>query len=212
MSLTEKSVAEFLDVLSSKEPAPGGGSASALAGSIGSSLSIMVGNLTIGRKRYRNLEEVEQKELDQNLEELQQIKSNLDSLIDRDKEAFDKVMTAFKMPKDTEEEKAKRKEAIQGATKVALEIPLETARECLKVLKLQEAFARNGNPNAITDVGVGALMAFAGIEGALYNVEINLMDLDDETYKNKVNQETEDILSEGKELKENIQKLVSEKL
>ncbi|ACB84024.1 cyclodeaminase/cyclohydrolase family protein [Natranaerobius thermophilus] len=212
MSLTEKTVEEFLEVLSSKEPAPGGGSVSALAGSLGSCLTTMVGNLTIGKKRYRNLDEAEQRELDEKFEQVQKIKTNLDNLIDRDKEAFDEVMAAVKMPKETEEEKAKRREALQKATQTALEVPLETARECLKVLQLQEAFARNGNPNAITDVGVGALMAYAGIEGAIYNVKINLSDLKDENYKKQVEQEVEKLLTEGQQLKEKIQSMVDEKM
>ncbi len=212
MSLTDKSVTEFLEVLSSKEPAPGGGSVSALAGSIGGSLATMVGNLTIGKKHYRKLEESEQKVVDEKFEQVQQVKSNLDELIDKDKEAFDEVMAAIKMPKETDEEKTKRKETLQEATKTALEVPLETARQCLEVLKLQETFATYGNPNAITDVGVGALMAYAGIEGAIYNVNINLMDIKDEDYKTKVNEETEHILTEGERLKTKIQELVAEKL
>ncbi len=210
--LIDMQVKEFMDTLASKEPTPGGGSASALAGGMAASLGIMVGNLTIGRKRYRNLSEDDQNELDDKYEKLQAAKRKLEGLVDKDKEAFDQLMAAFKMPKETDTEKEQRKRAIQEGTQRALDVPLETAQECLEVLHYLEVFARNGNPNAITDVGVGALMAQTAMEGALYNVEINLMDVADESYKKELRQQKEKMQVEGNELKEKIESLVYERM
>lgn len=210
--LIEKSLKDFNEVLASKSPTPGGGSVAALAGAIGASLTQMVGNLTIGKKAYKALEEDLQKQIDTQTEEAQRLMGELNDLVDEDTKSFDKVMEAMKLPKETEEEKAARRKAIEAGTVVAMETPLKTAKTCLEVLKLQKLFAEYGNKNAITDVGVGALMAYSGVEGAALNVKINLGGLSDADYVAKVDKEVVELIKEANEIKEEIMKTVYSKL
>lgn len=210
--LIEKTVKDFVEAVASKAPAPGGGSVAALTGGLGSALTAMVGNLTIGRKAYEALDEEKKKMLDVNFDEAMKLVERLNELVDEDTRSFNGVMAAFKMPKETDEEKAARSKAIQEATKEALEVPLDTAQRCLDVLKLQKAFAEYGNPNAITDIGVGALLGYSGLEGALFNVRINLSGIKDQEYVAKINKECEEIMNEGNSLKEEVLKIVYSKL
>lgn len=210
--LLEMKTEEFIGAVASKSPAPGGGSVSALAGSLGASLTTMVGNLTIGRKRYRELEAVQQESLVQNYEAVMKRMEVLNDLVQKDTTAFNGVMEAMKMPKDTEEDKTVRKKAMEEATKEALEIPLEVAKECFEVLKLQKVFGEYGNPNAITDVGVGALLAYSGLEGALLNVLVNLQGISDKNYVESVNQQCRELREEGNRIKEDTLKTVYQKL
>jgi formiminotetrahydrofolate cyclodeaminase len=210
--LMDKSVKDYVLQVASKEPTPGGGSVAALAGSLGSALTAMVGNLTIGRKIYDELDSDIKKVMDENFEELQKSVEKLSRIVDEDTKAFDEVMAAFKLPKDTEEEKKKRTDAIQAGYKVALEVPLRCAEECFKVLKLQKVFADHGNVNAITDVGVGALLAATGLEGALLNVKINLASIKDEDYRNEMDKKVNQLLKEGTQLKEDLLKTVYTRL
>lgn len=210
--LLEKSVEEFVASVASKDPAPGGGSVAALSSSLGSALTTMVGNLTIGRKSYEKLTTEQQRAVDQNFENVQSLMERLNQLVEEDTTAFNGVMKAFKMPKDSDEEKKARKEAIEEATKEALEVPLTVGKESLEVLKLQQVFADYGNPNAITDVGVGALLAYAGLEGALFNVLINLQGLSDEEYIKDIKKQCEELKQEGNQLKEATLTTVYEKL
>lgn len=181
----EKSLKEYIDSVASKEPTPGGGSVAALAGSLGAALTAMVGCLTIGRKIYEELDEEVKEVMDKNFKELYNSIERLNGIVDEDTKAFDKVMEALKMPKETEEEKKARSEAIQEGYKVALEVPLRCAEECYQVLKLSRVFADHGNVNAITDVGVGALLAAAAVESAILNVKINLKSIKDAEFKKK---------------------------
>ncbi len=208
----EKSLKDYISDVSGGAPTPGGGSVSALAGSLGAALTSMVGNLTVGKKAYDALEEETKKAMDTSMDEIQKLIVRLEEIVDEDTKAFDEVMAAFKLPKETEEDKKARSEAIQAGTKTALEVPLECAKECFEVLKLQEVFAEYGNVNAITDVGVGALLAYAGVEGALFNVKINLASIKDEEYKEKIEKEVDELLKESKDLKEELLKTVYSKL
>ena len=210
--LINKSVKDYVLQVASKEPTPGGGSVSALAGGLGAGLTAMVANLTIGRKIYEELDDEKKKEMDSNFEELQKSIEKLNDIVDEDTKAFDGVMEAFKMPKETEEEKQKRSAAIQEGYKKALEVPFKCAEECFHVLKLQEVFAHHGNINAITDVGVGALLAATGLEGALLNVKINLSSIKDEEYRKEMEKKVDQLLKEGTELKEELMKTVYERL
>lgn len=210
--LIKKSVEEFVESVASKAPAPGGGSVAALTGSLGSALTAMVGNLTKGKKAYNELDAKHREELDNNFDEANKLVDRLNELVDEDTKSFNGVMAAFKMPKETEEQKSARRKAIQEATKEALEVPLETAKKCLEVLRLQKVFAEHGNPNAITDVGVGALLGYAGLEGALFNVKINLSGLKDADYVSKIDEECKAIIAEGNSLKEEVLKIVYSKL
>lgn len=210
--LIDNSLKDYIAQVASKEPTPGGGSVAALAGGLGAALTAMVGNLTIGRKIYIELNDEIKKEMDNCFEELNKSIERLNKIVDEDTRAFDKVMEALKMPKETEEEKKARSEAIQEGYKVAMEVPLRCAEECYNVLKLQRVFANYGNVNAITDVGVGTLLAATGLEGAILNVKINLKSIKDIDYKNMMEEKINTLMSEGMKLKEESLKIVYERL
>lgn len=196
----------------SGNPTPGGGSVAALAGTLGSALTQMVGNLTFDKKSYEELDGDVKNELQENFTILEGKMKILSDIVDEDSKAFDGVLDAFKMPKETDEEKSLRTRAIQEGYKHALEVPLRCAKECLEVLKLQRVFGKFGNINAITDVGVGALLAYAGLEGALLNVRINLLSVKDQEYKIEINKKIDMIMEEGLKLREEVLKLVYERL
>lgn len=206
------SLKEYTANVASGDPTPGGGSVSALAGSLGGALTSMVSNLTVGKKAYEELSEDIKNQILENSKEIDTLTKALGDIVDEDTKAFDKVMEAFKMPRETEEEKAKRSDAIQEGYKIALEVPLRCAEKCLRLLELQEVFADHGNVNAITDVGVGTLLAYSGLEGALFNVTINLGSIKDEEYKKEKEEEVSKVLNRGKEIKEKLLKTVYKRL
>ncbi|MBZ2175685.1 cyclodeaminase/cyclohydrolase family protein [Schnuerera sp. xch1] len=210
--LMNKTVKDFVTQVASKEPTPGGGSVAALAGSLGSALTAMVGNLTIGRKVYNELDDEIKKEMDIKFKELNKSIKNLNNIVEEDTKAFDKVMEALKLPKETKEQRTKRSVAIQDGYKVALEVPLKCAEECFKVLKNQKVFANYGNINAITDVGVGTLLATTGLEGAILNVKINLLSIKDEEFRNNIEKKIDSIMTDGTKLKEELLKIVYKRL
>ena len=141
-----------------------------MAGSLAASLGIMVCNLTIGKEKYTSVED----ELKEIRFTLQNNMKRLNELIEEDANAFNDVMNAFKMPKNSEEEKSKRSHAIQKGYKKAISVPLETAKNSLECLGFINTLVKKGNQNAITDAGTGALMALSGVRGAIYNIKINL--------------------------------------
>lgn len=210
--LRDKTVTEFIQEVISDNPTPGGGSVAALVGSIGGALTNMVGNLTIGKKIYDGVPEDAKAKMEANQAEIGKLVASLTALIDEDSTAFDGVMKAFKLPKETDEEKQARSSAIQEGYKEALEVPLRCSRECLKVLELQDVFAEYGNVNAITDVGVGTLLAYSGLEGALFNVTINLKSIKDEDYRREIESTVNSLLNQGKELKDELLKVVYTRL
>lgn len=210
--LIEKSLREYIAEAASSNPTPGGGSVSALVGSLGGALTNMVGNLTIGKKVFDELSDEAKQLMQENASKIEALTEELNKIIDLDATAFDGVMEAFKMPKDTEEEKKARSSAIQEGYKKAMEVPLRCAKKCYEILQLQDVFAHYGNVNAITDVGVGTLLAYSGLEGALFNVTINLKSIKDEAFKKSVQEEVDKLLKEGKELKEELLKIVYERL
>ncbi|MCQ4924668.1 cyclodeaminase/cyclohydrolase family protein [Tissierella carlieri] len=208
----DKSLKEYIAATASGEPTPGGGSVAALVGSLGGALTNMVNNLTVGKKVYEELSDEIKSEIAQNSKEVEKLVQELSSIVDEDTKAFDKVMEAFKLPKETDEEKATRTKAIQEGYKVALEVPLRCAEKCLRILELQEVFANYGNVNAITDVGVGTLLAYSGLEGALFNVTINLGSIKDEEFKKDISAKVNTLLNEGKKLKEKLLDIVYKRL
>ncbi|CAK7060907.1 formimidoyltetrahydrofolate cyclodeaminase [Tissierella sp. P1] len=208
----DKSLKEYIAATASGEPTPGGGSVAALVGSLGGALTNMVNNLTVGKKAYEELSDEIKSEIAQNSKEVEKLVEELSSIVDEDTKAFDKVMEAFKLPKETDEEKAARTKAIQEGYKIALEVPLRCAEKCLRILELQEVFANYGNVNAITDVGVGTLLAYSGLEGALFNVTINLGSIKDEEFKKEISAKVNNLLNEGKKLKEKLLDIVYKRL
>lgn len=210
--LVKKTVEEFIREAGSDSPTPGGGSVSALAGSLGAALTTMVANLSFDKKSYKELNDDIKSEFDKNYKELLKLTDELKAIIDEDSTAFDGVMAAFKLPKETEEEKSIRTEAIQKGYIKAMEVPNRCADLCLKTLKLQKVFADYGNINAITDVGVGSLLAYSGLEGALLNVKINLLSIKDETYRKDIEGKMIKSLEDGKSLKEEVLSIVYRRL
>jgi len=192
MKLVDLKVNEFTEKVASKSPAPGGGSVSALALSLGSSLTSMVGALSTGKKVFKAKEETIQQSFLSALESIRTSSLFFIDAIDKDTEAFNLIMAAFKMPKDNEKDIIQRSKAIQDATLKAIEVPFEVANEGVNVLKQLDIIVQHGNKNTISDIGVAVLMITAGIEGAILNVKINLSGLKNELliedYNNKVNE------------------------
>ena len=177
-SLTDLTVKGLLDVTAGKDPVPGGGSISALSGSIAAALTEMVAGLTIGKKKYAEVEE----QMKQIVERVQKIRQQLILDVDRDSEAYNVVFAAFQMPKETDEEKAARSAQIQEATKIAANVPMEVARRVYSLLSDIEEVVSNGNQNAVTDGCVAMMSARNAIIGALFNVRINLTSIKDEQF------------------------------
>ncbi|MHA2366375.1 MAG: cyclodeaminase/cyclohydrolase family protein, partial [Candidatus Hodarchaeales archaeon] len=180
--MTEKliklTVNKFSEVLASSSPAPGGGSAAALASTLGADLGAMVMQLTIGKEKFKNVEELAKKYLT----EMNELRAALLTAVDEDTLAFNDVMKAFKMPKDTDEQKQARSQAIQEGYKKASEVPYRSAELSMSALKIIQGIIQIGNPNAISDCGVGALLLHAGLKGAIYNIKINLGSIKDKNF------------------------------
>ncbi len=181
--------ADLLDLFAANEPAPGGGSASAAAGAIGASLLLMVA----GMEKTRTGAPEEAADLAEAAARLRPLRDRLTALVDRDTDAYTAVVAAFRLPKSTDAEKAARKDAIQSATKGATEVPLDTMRACRDALRHAVIVARNGNPNAASDVGVALELLAAGLKGAALNVNINLGSLADQAFVERVRWEREDL-------------------
>ena len=161
--LTELTIKEFINKVISNDPVPGGGSVSALNGALAGALAAMVANLTIGRKKYAEVNDI-MVELSSRFEKLS---SRLIEDVDRDSDAYNRVFAAFKMPKETDEEKHARSEAIQRETKYAAQVPMEVARAVYEVLPMIDTVAQKGNSNAVTDACVSMMCARTAILVAL---------------------------------------------
>jgi formiminotetrahydrofolate cyclodeaminase len=207
--LTQLTVKGFLDELGSDSPAPGGGSTAALAGGLAAALVAMVARLTVGMAA---LPEDEKKAMEKVLAEAAGLKDSLNRHVDGDTAAFNLVMQAYRLPRQTEEEKKRRSEAIQEALKGAASHPLKVAGECLQVLSLSKTALATGNPNAASDAGVAALMAYGGLTGAMFNVAINLGGIRDQAFTDRAGAERDRIMSEAAVLYQAIKGLVQEKI
>ncbi|MDD4355169.1 MAG: cyclodeaminase/cyclohydrolase family protein [Candidatus Izemoplasmatales bacterium] len=207
MGLTDLSLTAFLDEIDSNSPAPGGGSASALAGALAASLAKMVGALTIGKKKYETLAEECKLEFVSVLQMMGEIKEDLHRAIDRDTEAFNQVMDAYKLPKSTEEEKAFRHQQIQKATLLAIASPEMIATAAQKGLKTMEIILKVGNRNTLSDMGVAVLLFSSALEGAILNIKINLPGLDDRPLAEAYTLKNESML---KEMEINKKRLLAE--
>jgi glutamate formiminotransferase/formiminotetrahydrofolate cyclodeaminase len=173
---------EFSDELASDSPAPGGGSVAALNGSLSASLSAMVGNLTFSKKKYKD---VKSDMIDASVRG-QKLKAFFLDAIDKDTDAFNKIMDGFAMPKKTEEEKTIRDKAILEATKEATLVPFSVLEHLKEAAYIALITSEKGNQNSLSDAGVAGLTARAAAEGAFYNVMINLEDINDENFKNEI--------------------------
>ena len=191
---------KFTAELASDSPTPGGGSVAGLSASLSASLIEMVVNLT------------DDSSLDKYQEELSSKRKEALDLIDKDAESFNKVMSAFKMPKNTDEEKKKRKEAIQKGLYGASLTPLDTMKLALKLMELARKIIEKGNPHAISDIGVAGLMGMSAIKGAYLNVLINTQSLNDKEKANKLESEADEIVAKAKKILSEIEEITINKI
>ena len=185
MLLVDLNLKDFLAKTASNSPVPGGGSIAALSGAIAASLSEMVAHLTIGKKGYEVLEE----EMQDIAKDAFRYRKRLIRTIDKDSDAYNSVMAAFKLPKGTEQEQNNRKGAIQETLKNAALVPLDVARDALKIIELAGKVVKKGNKNAVTDAAVAVMMARTAGLSALYNVKINLVSIKDTDFVEEITEE-----------------------
>lgn len=185
----EMSVEKFLSETASKNPVPGGGSIAAISAGLSAALIEMVANLTIGKKGFEEVE-VEMKNI---AEIAAKHRVKFIEFIDKDSEAFNKVMGAFKLPKETEDEKKSRGVAIQDGLKSAALVPLEIAENAFELMGLAQVVISKGNQNAVTDGAVATMMARTAVLSALYNVKINLGSIKDEAFVSDLSKRVEEL-------------------
>ena len=187
---------QYFDDLSSNAPTPGGGNVSALCGALSASLGTMVCSLTIGKKKYADVEN-EMKELKPKLEQYQK---NFFELAQKDNEAFNKVMDAFKLPKETDADKEFRSQKIEEATIEAAEVPSDAMKNCYDILPLLKIVAERGNKNSLSDAGVAIALTRTAVHGAYLNVLINCSSLNNQTIADEIRKRTEIIFDEVENL------------
>ena len=192
-----ESLQVYLDDAAANKPAPGGGSVSACAGALGAALVSMVGNLTRGREKFAGVEA----EMTTLVAASEAARGRLEQLLQQDTTAYNGVITAYKMPKETAEEQAARSQAIQDGLIIAADVPLEICRVAVEVCRLSKVAAALGNPQAVTDAGIGAILGEAAVVGAALNVRINLGSIKDQAYVAKAAAELDEILAEAAALR-----------
>lgn len=205
---TRTTLNSFLDDLASASPAPGGGSVAALAGALGAALTAMVCRLTIGKKKYSEVEG----EVKAILVQAEALRGQFTSLVDEDTAAFNKVMEAYALPKDSEAQKTLRSAAIREATKEATMVPLEVMKHGIDAMALAENAAAKGNVNAVSDAGVSAHMLHAACESAALNVRINLKTLNDDEFVGWKTDELDSLLKTARMMLEEVQSVVASRL
>ncbi|MBC7342199.1 MAG: cyclodeaminase/cyclohydrolase family protein [Clostridia bacterium] len=199
---------KVVEVSASSSPTPGGGSVSALVGSLGAAMVAMVANLTVGKEKYREVEG----EVKGILAQVYELIEKLEQLVERDISDFSNFMQVYKMPKETEEEKRIREEAKQRALKAATDTPFTIAESCLEGLRLAEKLSLIGNKGAISDVGVGAYVCDAALRSALLSVDINLPSISDPDYVRAAQERKAKLISEADALKAKALEKVRERL
>jgi methenyltetrahydrofolate cyclohydrolase len=205
---TNSSISTFLDDLASERPTPGRGGAAAVSGAIGAALVSMVANLTIGKKNYEAVWE----DLEAVNAKAEALRAELTGAIEEDVVAFNSVMSAYGLPRATDEEKAKRAAAIQAALKDATVAPLRAVKACFEVIRLSAAAAEKGNLNVISDAGVAVLSANAGLRSAALNVFINAKAIKDRDFVEKQIAEVNALLAQAAETTESVYQTVRTKI
>ena len=201
-------VNDFLEQLASAAPAPGGGSASALAGALAAALVNMVANLTEGKEKFAADEEY----MSQLIQAAAVVRRQLAELMEEDTLAFQQVMAAFKLPRETAAEKEHRQARIQATMIHAAQVPLKTAETALRVLELSQIAAEKGNPSAVSDAGVAALLGQAAVEGAALNVKINLGSIKDQAAKSDLAEHIDQIAQTARCLANDVLAAVENKI
>lgn len=187
---TEKTVDDFVLDLSSKDPVPGGGGASAVAGAIGAALGSMVASLTIGKEKYKDVET----ELTTLKTRAYTIQKELLALAEEDAKVFSKLAGVYKMPKQTDEEKMNKERMMEAALKDAADVPLKIMKETCRAIILMESFAEKGSKLAISDAGCGVILCKSALQSAWLNVCINTKSMKDRQYADKINEEGMELL------------------
>ena len=199
---------DFVEELASKSPVPGGGGASALAGALGTALGNMVGSLTVGKKKYADVEE-EMIALKDKADDLQK---EFLRLVTRDAEVFEPLAKAYGLPRGTEEEKAEKDRVMESALKEACSVPIEIMERCKEALSLTSEFAEKGSVIAVSDAGVSAVFLKAALQGATLNVYINTKSMKDREYAETLNRRAWELLETGTALADEIYNRVTGKL
>lgn len=192
MQFIDKSCREFAAELSGKAPVPGGGGASALVGALGTALGNMVGQLTIGKKKYADVEE----DVKTLMEDAEKIQHELLALVDKDALAFEPLAKAYGMPKETEAEKAAKEKVMEAALKDAAIVPLEIMKKCCEAIDLQAEFAEKGSRLAVSDAGCGVILCKSALQAAGLNVFINTKIMKDRELAEKIEAEADAMLLE----------------
>ena len=208
MGFAEKSCVDFVSLLASKDPVPGGGGASALVGAIGAALGNMVGSLTAGKKKYAAVEA----DIIRLKKESDRLQGELLALVQRDAEAFEPLSRAYGMPRETGAEQAEKTRVMEAALREACGVPLEIMEKCGEAITVIEEFAAKGSSLAISDAGVGVLFCKAALSGASLNVFINTAAMTDRVYAEDVNRRANGLLAEYEPLADAIFKSVKDKL
>ncbi|MDO8844496.1 methenyltetrahydrofolate cyclohydrolase [Methylicorpusculum sp.] len=206
--IKDKTLHLFLDELASKTPTPGGGSAAAFMGAQSAALTSMVCNLTLGKPKYSAVET----DMQQLLEQSEVLRQQLTGMIKADIEVFDRLMAAYGLPKDSDEQIAARSESIQKQLKEATLVPMACARACASAIELSRIAAEKGNLGVISDAGVAAMAGYAGLKSAALNVYINAGSLKDKEFAEQVLKELEEILKFSSSEAEDVYRIVKEKL
>ena len=196
--LLEQKTTDFLEQLSSSAPIPGGGGASAAVGAFASALGLMVTNLTVGKKKYADVEE----EILEIREKLEQKKQDLVRMVDEDAEAFEPLAKAYRMPKETEEEQAEKEKVMEAALQYAAEAPLCIMKTIVDTMEMIQVLGEKGSRLAVSDAGVAILFAQAALEGASLNIFINTKMMKDQEEAERLNYLADQLIATGKELKE----------
>lgn len=206
--ITDISVEKFLDDLAGGHPTPGGGSAAAIMGAMGAALVSMVCNVTLGKKGY----EAAEAEMKAILHESERIRRRLTAMVAEDIAAFDSILAAYKLPKTTDDDKARRAAAIQAGLRRATETPLDCARFCAEVIALSRRASEHGYLNVISDGGVGVLAGITGLRSAALNVYINAPALKDRAFAERATAELETLVERCTAESETVYALVRNKL
>jgi formiminotetrahydrofolate cyclodeaminase len=204
----ENTIQEFADVLASSASMPGGGTAAALAGALGAALTSMVSNLTIGKERYKDVEA----DMQALLPQTEALRAKLLQMMDADADSYTKMMDAYRLPRDTDEQKAARAAAVQAATIYATKVPLQMMELCAEVVELALPVAEKGNLNAVTDAGCGALLAEAALNCAAFNIKINLRSIKDAAFAEKAKTSLERLTAAARETKDRVVTVVDQRI
>lgn len=195
--MLDMKVTDFIDKLSSADPVPGGGGASATAGAMGAALGMMVANLTIGKKKYADVEE----EIVQIKKEVYELQQRLLDLTDEDARAFEPLAKAYGLPRETEAEKQEKEKIMEDALNVACQPPIQIMEVILQIMQFMKVLGEKGSSMAISDVGVGILFLQAALEGASLNVFINTKSMKNRSVAKELDRKTNSMIQDGAKLK-----------